>query len=140
MQAFCVRLRPPRHLRTFGWVLHAAALMAVLLYGGAWRVLWLAALAVSALWFHLRQRGGGIVALHIDTRGRAALETDEGLAFAVRLRPGSLVTRYLLVLHWQGGDRIWRQALTRDMTDADAWRRLTVWARWAQPTEEVPPV
>ncbi|MCP2041851.1 toxin CptA [Neisseria sp. HSC-16F19] len=141
MQAFCVRPHPPRLLKRAGVLLHAAGLAAVLCYSdGLWRALWLAAWTAAALWFYRYRRGSGVLAVHIDTGGRAALETDEGVSFAVRLRPGSLISPYLMILHWQGDGRVWWQALTRDMTDADAWRRLTVWARWMQPADDTPPL
>lgn len=139
MQSLCVRLSPPRRLRAVGGLLHAAALAAVWVYGaGMWRWILLVALAVSAVWFYRRQTGSGIHAIHIDTQGRAALERADGAVCAVSLRSGSLVTPYLLLLHWQDGAGVYYQAVTPDMTDADAWRRLTVWARWMQPVEDPP--
>lgn len=50
-----------------------------------------------------------------------------------RVLPESLVLGPLVVLHWlpEAGGRIERFCLLRDGFDADSWRQLCVWVRWA---------
>lgn len=136
MQAFCVHIGRGWQQQTVGCALHLVLLPGLWLSFDGWRLLLgLAALAASAGWMYWRwQQNRKIVRIDINTRGQASILLDTGVAHEALLRPDSLVWPRLLVLVWQTDGRHYRQWLTRDMTDAEAWRRLSVWMRWGRPT------
>ena len=53
--------------------------------------------------------------------------------FEAVLLPGSMVHRAVCFLHWRVGGRVIRQCLPADAAGRQAYRRLTIWARYGQP-------
>ena len=140
MQAFQAALRPSHYLCSANLVLHGTAGWLAWVYFYSWpRWLLCIGLLCSLLWaWHqqCRRHADTVLRIDVDAHGRAAVLTGNGVAYAATLQPGSLVLRHALVLHWDIGDRRVRHWVSADMTDAEAFRRLKVWARWAQEPPE----
>lgn len=140
MQAFQAALRPSRLLCAAGLLWHGAAWWLAWIWFYGWpRWLLCAGLLCSGLWawhHQYRRHADTVLRIDVDAHGRAALLTGNGVAYAATLLPGSLVLRHALVLHWDVGDRTVRHWVSADMTDAEAFRRLKVWASWAQEPPE----
>lgn len=140
MQAFQAALTPSPWLRGGSVLLHITAMAAASVYFDGWRVVALCLLlALSAAWAWHGQSGRHRTALRridIDAQGRATVFDRHHIAYEAVLCSGSLVGRYLLVLHWHAGGRAFYHAISADMTDKEAFRRLKVWARWAQDAQK----
>lgn len=131
MQAFQAALRPSRCLSVlkaaaFVW----AAVLWLLYVQDGWR--WVGLLltgwaAVAAL-----RAGLPVTAIAVDMQGRAVLFLPQGTAVEAELADG-LVWPWLMLLRWETDGRRIHTALLPDMTDAEGWRRLQVWARWGRP-------
>ena len=118
--------------------LHLAAIAVFWLYFEGWRMAaGLAALAFSLLYALYAGCGFGrdsVVRISIDAKGRAALLMRRNqTAFEAVLLPGSMVHRAVCFLHWRVGGRVIRQCLPADAAGRQAYRRLTIWARYGQP-------
>lgn len=136
MQAFEVPLRLSRVVYGLTFGLHGAALvLAVGYFEGGLRLVLCLAVVLSALWAWLglsARAEHAIVAIVVDAHGAASIGLQNGLALEATLLPSSMVSRCGLVLHWDTGQRRLRHVVLPDMTEADAFRRLKVWARWGQ--------
>ena len=97
----------------------------------------LAALAFSLLYALYAGCGFGrdsVACISIDAKGRAVLLMRRNqTAFEAVLLPGSMVHRAVCFLHWRVGGRVIRQCLPADAAGQQAYRRLTIWARYGQP-------
>ena len=141
MQAFQASLQPSRLLRRGVLLLHGLALAVVWRYfdGKDGLALSVACLA-SAAWAWQqngrRAQGGWVGHIEVDTQGRVTLVfVPGGSAVQAQLLSGSLISRYGLWLKWRIGDEVVWRVLLPDMTDADSYRRLVVWARWHPPPD-----
>lgn len=131
MPPFAVSLRPSKRRRAIVCLTAAVALAAACSAAeGSLKTLLSAAVLLSSAWAW-REPQPRIVRIETDAAQRAILFTDDRAEYA-RLLSGSLVSPWLMLLKWQTGSRILHQALFPDMTDADGWRRLTVWARFCR--------
>ncbi|MDO4694400.1 MAG: hypothetical protein Q4A62_07225 [Eikenella sp.] len=135
MQAFQVALRPSRRLL---WIKAAAylwlAALPALYFSGLWR--WGGMAAATALaWHGLRRPRVWVERIAVDRQGRSALYLQpQGVWAEAQLHEG-WVTPWLVLLQWRCDGRRIDMAVLPDMTDADSWRRLRVWARWGRPRE-----
>lgn len=135
MQAFQLALRPSRRLfwlkaAAFLWLLALSAVY----FSGAWR--W-GGMAAATVWagYALRAPRRRVEGVAVDRQGRAALYLQpQGLWAEAQLHEG-WVTPWLVLLQWRCDGRRIDMAVLPDMTDADSWRRLRVWARWGRPRE-----
>lgn len=144
MPAFSASLRTSRGLLGVCVLLHVAMMILVgCLFAG-----WLAWLAVSALLIAciwavrgVSLRGQhAITAVMVDAQGRAALLLrHNSLMTPAQLQGDSRVGRWLIVLHWRSTEGSYWQVVLPDMTDAQSFRRLKVWARWCQDEQPAPP-
>ncbi|WP_274584889.1 protein YgfX [Neisseria leonii] len=136
MQPFRAEFRPSRRAAWLAVSLHTlAAGMLPFLHGyqlGAAAVLLPLSAAYAWRVRCLRHRNA-VAALVVDTAGRAQLYGRDGRKTAAWLRPGSLVHRQCCLLDWQTESGRIRQQVWPDMTDADSYRRLLVWARFVPP-------
>lgn len=131
MPPFAVSLRPSKRRRAIVCLTAAVALAAACSAAeGSLKTLLSAAVLLSSAWAW-REPQPRIVRIETDAAQRAILFTDDRAEYA-RLLSGSLVSPWLMLLKWQTGSRILHQSLFPDMTDADGWRRLTVWARFCR--------
>ena len=69
-------------------------------------------------------------ALEFDAMGEARLQDGRGLWHPARLRPGSYVSRWLIVLMFEASGRRRALVLLEDAAGRDELRRLRVWLRW----------
>lgn len=139
MPAFQTVFKPSRMLQTTIMVLHVSA-VGVCLYGFYGVMMWLGLLGLGVSWFYAQHHAGlkgqkVITQIAIDRAQRAVvwMGQKEKTAFAAVLEPSSLVSHYVLFLHWDMGEgrKVWQLVLP-DMLERDAHRRLRVWARWCQ--------
>ncbi|MDO4641037.1 MAG: transcriptional regulator [Neisseria sp.] len=135
MQAFRAELTPSKNGRLLAVGLHLYALMVCLTsFYGAMRWFGIIALCGSLLWAWRVQNlqcHNSIKTIHIDTSGRATL-TRAGHREAAVLLESSLIHRRACFLQWQINGKISWQAVLPDMTDAESYRRLMVWAKFGR--------
>lgn len=138
MQAFTVRIRPSRLWPAAVVLAHAASFaLCAACFDGVLRIAGLAALALS-LAHGLRTASPNRQAvreIRIDTRGRASLLL-RGEVQEAELLDDSLIHPYVCFLKWRAGGKTFRQCLPADAADSEAYRRLSVWARYGQPKQE----
>ena len=117
---------------------HAASFaLCVACFDGAIRIAGLVALALSlshGLRTALPNRQV-VREIRIDTRGRASLLL-RGEVQEAELLDDSLIHPYVCFLKWRTGGKTFRQCLPADAADSEAYRRLSVWARYGQPKQE----
>lgn len=142
MRAFQTALRPSRLLQMVVIVLHLVAVAAcVAWFYGAMMWLGLLGLAGSFVyaWHNANlQSQQAVWQISVNRLQQAALVIGrDEMALKATLGGSSLITRHILFLQWDTGNRkIWQLVLP-DMLDAESHRRLRVWARWCQPHEDV---
>ncbi|WP_066565673.1 hypothetical protein [Snodgrassella sp. CFCC 13594] len=118
-------------------LLHVTTIAVVAWFLTGWlKWLWLGLVWFSGCWVlgRLRGRGTNVAVLVVDEAGEAHLQLHGENGFqAAYLHEDSRIQRYGAWLHWQLGRRTLWQFVWVDMTDADAFRRLKVWAIWCRP-------
>lgn len=137
MPAFSVHLQPSRLLTGICVVLHlAAGVLAWCLFDN--RTAWFTVPVVLAagVWslhgVSLRS-SNAINTILVNAHGQAVLLLrHNSLQIAAQLQGDSRVGRWLVFLHWQSEEGSRWQAIWPDMTDAQAFRRLKVWACWCR--------
>lgn len=139
MQAFQVKLKPSKRGMLLAAALHIYAfVLCFTAFYGWMRWLGVAALAASLVWAWRVQSLKGrqsVSAIHIDTSGRASLSQSDAVLRHASLSESSLIHRRGCFLQWQlEGKRI-SHAVLPDMTDAESYRRLIVWARFGRNKE-----
>ncbi len=99
----------------------------------------LCSLVLLATGYHLADKGllrlpWSCTGLRLNTKGELTASTRAGTEYAVDVLSNTFVASYLTVLNYRvGGKRGQRSILLLpDNTDADAFRRLRVWLRWAR--------
>ena len=140
MQAFSVNWQPSPLGKAMVWLLHGMAILACLWwFRGIVLFLGIILLVASAYWAWQQQNlsaKDAIVALEVDEQGHAAVRlVHERHWIDTELLAGSLIHRRICFLAWRICERTVWQCVLPDMTDADAYRRLLVWARFGQPKE-----
>lgn len=140
MQAFTIEWQPSRVGKTAVWVLHGAAVFVCLgWFRGIGLFLGMILLMASAYWAWQQQNllaKTAIAALEVDEQGYAAVRlVHERNWVDTELLAGSLIHPYVCFLAWRIHERTVWQCVLPDMTDADAYRRLLVWARFGRPKE-----
>jgi hypothetical protein len=130
-----LQLAPSAYLTIAIVASHAAAALCVLAVmpgtPGALVALLVFALGAASAWSRaLLRTGSSVTALELGHTGvHVELKSGERLQAAVAER--RYVGRYLVLLPLRGPVR--RTLLvTRDMTDADSFRRLRIWALWGR--------
>ncbi len=127
-----------KRLLALSIVLHALTIIAVLsAFSGILMWVLLGFVLVSArqsLARILLRNPNAVTGLLLNTTGQVSLRFYHDETWhPVTLCSGSFVSPLGMVLHWQGlGHKRW-QIVMPDMVDGDAYRQLTVWARWCQP-------
>lgn len=71
-------------------------------------------------------------ALAIGREGRLTLELDDGSRAEGRAGDRRYVSRFWVILPWNGPDGPGQLVLTRDMFSEDAFRKLRLWALWGK--------
>lgn len=74
--------------------------------------------------------------IEIDTAGRAAITLPGRPPQRACLSESSLIHRRGCFLAWQAGGKTLHHTVLPDMTDAESYRRLIVWARFGRSREE----
>lgn len=124
-----------------GMSLMALVCIAVLPYPWPWKTVgcFLLVLAsTQAIFQHgLRRLKHAIVALHINPDNTVQLVRKDGQVFEVRVMPSTVVTPFLSVLHCRlqtahWFNRVQYLLIFADAVEADAYRRLRVYLRWAK--------
>lgn len=129
----------PSKIRFWAAVLLTLALSILLWQHYSGTAYWLFQAAVTAAAVYaLYPPRNPIAAIKIHPRQTASLVFADGREEAAELISGSLISPYFLALKWRCGGSLFWQTLLPDMTDADAWRRLIVWARFCRsvPSDE----
>lgn len=129
MPPFRIHFRPSK-LRRICLILFASALLLCILayFSGSLKIgLILATLATTAYAWH--EPVPRIIALNVDTQGRAQLMFSQ-IAYDAQLLSGSLIHPYLCCLKWQLPEKIIYQWIWLDSTDSEGLRRLCVWAKF----------
>lgn len=136
MNAFAVVLVPSKIRRV------AVCLFALLVCICVWRYFsgslnWLLQTAtLSATAYALHEPHRQIRRITINPKQQAELVFDEQHTEPAELLSGSLISPFFISLKWRCGGKTVRQTLLPDMTDAESWRRLTVWARFCRSGRE----
>lgn len=137
MPAFSAHLHPSRFLITVCVLLHVVTIALTVCYFDGWTA-WLTVLILSAacVWavYGLSLRSlRAINTVVVDTQERATLLLRRNsLITQAQLQGDSRVGRWLVCLHWHSGEGRYWQVILPDMTDAQSFRRLKVWAYWCQ--------
>ena len=99
----------------------------------------LCSLVLLATGYHLADKGfirlpWSCTGLKLNTKGELTASTRAGDENIVHVLPDSFIASYLTVLNYRVSGKFWGRSivLLRDNTDADAFRRLRVWLRWAR--------
>lgn len=99
----------------------------------------LCSLVLLATGYHVADKGfmllpWSCIALRLNTKGELTASTRAGDEYIVDILPDSFVASYLAVLNYRVSGKKGQRSilLLPDSTDADAYRRLRVWLRWAR--------
>ena len=140
MQVLAIEWQPSRIGKLVIYALHIMAFLACLwCFRGILLFLGVILLAASAYWAWQQQNllaKTAIVALEIDEQGYAAIRmVNERCWIDTELLAGSLIHSHICFLAWRIHERTVWQCVLPDMTDANAYRRLLVWARFGRPKQ-----
>ncbi len=142
MHSLQIQLKPSRILSGLLLFMTGLGLASVWLapYAWAWKglisLLVLAACAHAVLQHGLRCLATSVLALQIDAAHTLQLTHKNGQQWLVTVRPDSVVTAYLTVIHYRAPAAHWftlsrHLVIVADALDAEAYRRLRVHLRWA---------
>jgi len=135
-------LEPSRRLRGFLIALHGLATLAALVNGlPLWGKIAALTLVACSARHHLRNVAHlPIVSLHADAEQNWRLGLASGREMEARLLPGTVVSRWLIVLHLRDATgRFHALPVLPDSVDSESYRRLCVCLRGSNPPERPRP-
>lgn len=132
LRDFQAAFRPSRWRRIFLLILFFCTLFCIVWYFSG-TPFWLLCtlLCATSAWAWRDPNPVRHLQVDADFQAWLLLNDDEHL-YAATLLSGSLIHRWGCCLRWQCAERIFWQWVLPDMLDADAFRRLRVWAAFGQ--------
>ncbi|WP_037586130.1 protein YgfX [Stenoxybacter acetivorans] len=136
MPPFRVNLKPSKPLIAVSAATYAVAAAIIMVYfSGSLKIILLLLTITFLFWTRYQQNtlfASGISRIDIDAKGKPAVFFHREKIMREAVLLNVKVSRRTVFLHWVFDKQQRHQAITADMTDKTAFRRLKVWAKWGQ--------